>query len=362
MGSDPRRKQKQKLKRQKKRTSQRRAVGQSPYGKLRHAGDIEACYINEDWEESRIASILALRKVPGGYALGAFLVDLTCLGLKDAWGRIDIGLAEFRDTLDRSRERVAMVRIPPETAWKLVAGGVRWAKDHEFRLPPRYERWVSVLGRVADCASADVDEFGTEDGKMVYVGPLEDLRKRLLGCSLEEFIAREDVHYISPVDRGDLPDNIDWDEVEFDDEEDVEGSEDDEDDEDDFDSAEAAAFQAELETMVQSFHARMLDGVRQFLFSKSIQPHPHLAEAVELTIESVMQLPTLTDVGESGESEEPSEQEIAAADANLERFLAIETPESRAALATAGEQVAMYMRQFDNPEDMMKALGLDQKS
>lgn len=354
MGNDARRKQKQKLKRKQKRTSQRRAEGLSPYSKLKNAGEMEACYINEDWAESKIASILALRKLPGGgHAFGAFLVDLACLGLKDAWGRIDITMSEFRETIERSRGRCPVVPVAPKKAWELVAGGIRWAQENEFRLPPRYERWISVLGDAKDIASADVSVFGTENG-LVYVGPLEDLRKRLLGCSVEEFLAREDVHYISPVgpveridDYGDLDaDDLDEDEL----------------DEDELDEDELADGwtamddpDAEIEAAVGALRAKMLDAVRRFLFSKNIVPHPRLPEAVDLALESALQSTNFA----ADTSSELTEEEISGANENVERFLAMESPESSRELTAATDQLALYMQQFVHEGDMLKGLGIE---
>ncbi len=345
MGDNARRKQRQKLKRQKKRGALRRAVGPSPYSKLKQAGDIEACYINEGWEEEGIASILVLRALPGGgYVMGAFLVDFMCIGLKDCWGRIDISKSEFRESLERMRERMDVVRISAEEAWELVAGGVRWSQENGFRLPPRYERWISVLGNPADCASADISSFGEEDGGLLYTGSIEDLRKRLIGCTLEQFMAREDVKIISH----DLDPSL-LDEIEED-----EDSDDDRDDEEDL--AELAEADEAVEELVAVMRSRTLDGVRKFLFGRSIQPHPRLGEAVDLMVESIMQAPGI-DAEEEEEGEEI--EQIEAAGANLDRFMSMESPESRAQLKAASEQLEEYMRQFKDPEDMFKSLGLD---
>jgi hypothetical protein len=344
MGNDARRKQRQKLKRQKKRASLQRAAGASPYSKLKQAGEIEACYINEDWEEEGIASILVLRALPGGgHALGAFLVDFLCIGLKDCWGRIDVSRAEFRESLDRARSNMTM-RISPEEAWELVAGGVRWSLQNGFRLPPRYERWISVLGNPADCASADISSFGKQGGGLVYMGSIEDLRKRLIGCTLEQFMAREDVKIIShDLDPGLLD--------EFEDDED---SDEDSEEEDEDELMELAEAEEAVEELVAVMRSKTLDAVRKFLFSRSIQPHPRLKESVDLLLEAIMQSP-----GTLEEDDEETEQHAEAAGANLDRFLSLEPPDSRAELQAATDQLSEYMRQFENPADMIKSLGLD---
>ncbi|HON68767.1 MAG TPA: hypothetical protein PLS23_19965 [Phycisphaerae bacterium] len=57
MGGDSRKKPRQELKRQRKRTSQRRTQSSSEYLKLQHAGEIEACVVNSDWKEQGLASL-----------------------------------------------------------------------------------------------------------------------------------------------------------------------------------------------------------------------------------------------------------------------------------------------------------------
>lgn len=339
MGSDPRRKQKQKLKRQAKRAQVRRAQGNSPYSKLKHAGEIEACYINADWREQGMASVLVLRRVPGGHALGGFLVDMLCVGLKDAWGRIDIGMAEFRETLSDAQDRMEMVRLSPEEAWGLIAGSVRFARKNGFRLPPRYERWTGLLGPLADCENADISDFGDENGGLVYIGRLDDLRRRLVG-SLDEFLARPDVKFISPdLDPSLLGERH----------EDGPGI-DAEDDEEMQELAEAAEAQAGVEEAIALLRSKMLDAVRSWLFRNSIPPHPRLGEGVDIIIESTMQC--------NPDMEEPPPlQDRSTYHTLVERFLS--TAAAGEELRPAVDQISMFMQQFDSVQEMIESVGLE---
>jgi len=220
MSSDAARKERKRLKREKKKAEQRRAASVSPYKRVGEAGEIEACYINEDWERDGTAAIHVLRRTPGGgHAVASFLVDLWCAGLKDAFGRLDISMDEFHDNLDRVQDETTLVQTDPELVRQLLAGSIRFARQNGFRLPPHYERWLNVFGGVGDVASADLSHFG-KDGKLLWVGPLEDLRRRLIGCTPEEFIKRPDVDFIAEVtDVEEYDDSDDDDEYdpEFDD-------------------------------------------------------------------------------------------------------------------------------------------------
>src|SRR5215204_5835790 len=89
--SDARRKQQKRLKREKKKAEQRRALSISPYKRVGQSGEVEACYINGNWREQGLASITLIRRNPAGaHAMAVFLIDIWCAGLKDAWGRLDV--------------------------------------------------------------------------------------------------------------------------------------------------------------------------------------------------------------------------------------------------------------------------------
>ena len=81
----------------------------------------------------------------GGTALVGFLVDLWCAGLKDAWGDLHVTRADFEEHSERARARmgVELAELDTATARKLIAGGIRFARQNGFRLPAHYERWVA---------------------------------------------------------------------------------------------------------------------------------------------------------------------------------------------------------------------------
>jgi hypothetical protein len=185
-----RQKERKRLKRKRKQQEHRRAASISPLQAIsRVPGEVQ-CWMNTNWGVTRQASIWVLRQTRSGRcAMAAFLVDFGMAGLKDAWGRIDITSAEFfDDVLDPMRERVPVAEVSVDEARRFIAGGLRFAHDNGFRLPHRYDRWLSVLGDIGDWREADVSDFDME-----FAGSMDDLRKRLIGQSVEDFLAREDV-------------------------------------------------------------------------------------------------------------------------------------------------------------------------
>ena len=217
MSDAARRKERKRLKREKIKAQRRRAASGSPYKHVGRFGEIEACYINGEWQTAGFATLQIIRENPrGGFAMACFLIDLWCAGLKDAWGSLDLFQEDVNRNLDRARERFELVRIDPDQARRLVAGAIRFARQNGFRLPAHYDRWVNVLGDVPDPATADLRPFG-KDGGLLWVGRMDDLRRRLIGCSFEDFLAKPHVRFVTDSELEDEWDDEDFDDEEFDD-------------------------------------------------------------------------------------------------------------------------------------------------
>src|ERR1035437_3006647 len=169
----------------------RRRRGASPLSQLIGGaeGDGVECWKQYD---SRgldcMVNFAVFRGVRGGSSAGAiFLVDYLCIGLKDAFYRLDVVPSEI---VARYRDRDGMmktVRVQAEDVRREVGAAVRWAQEHDFRLPRDWERCVKILGGTVDVEGADVSDFGTEDEGLQDGGLRRDLEKRLLGETLEEF-------------------------------------------------------------------------------------------------------------------------------------------------------------------------------
>jgi len=284
---------------------------------------VVACCVNKGWAEEGKASIYLLRRIPGGgHAMGAFLVDLWCMGLKEAWGRLDATYEEFREgVLDRAEPELSFEPIEIETARRLVAGGIRFAEQNGFRLPPRHERWTALLGEIGDPAKADLSDFGV-DGKLRYEGSLEDLKRRLIGCRVEDFLKREDLEYVIGDDDFTL-----------------------------LDDATVA-----VEEIASTLRERVVSGTRQWCFANGQAPHARLEEAWDLMIEAIMLSEELPEEGE------PDEAALDAVDNRARSLLSLSGPNTGTDLAEAMEQVRAYMGQFQSAEAMMAALQLEEAS
>jgi tetratricopeptide (TPR) repeat protein len=134
---------------------------------------VGSCYCNETWQEGGLAQVVVLRKVPDGtYFAGAYLVDVFCLGVKNATSvRLeDSDVGSFLDSCPGG-----LRGTPYEDARSLILGAIEFARRFGFE---PHESWASSSAIVEpDRPFNRVFEFG-KDGQPFYTqGPDDDVQK-----------------------------------------------------------------------------------------------------------------------------------------------------------------------------------------
>ena len=171
--------------------------------RIQHADDypIEACYLNADWKERGLARIVVTRSQENGKAMvGAFLVDIFCLGVKNTFCNEGLTRTEIEDELlpgfyqDEEPTRVGI-----NYAKEIICGAVEYAKSLGFEPHPDFELSRHVLGTEEFSRTRGL-KFGGPEGKPLYIaGPDDDaatILRRLrdkLGENGFNFITPEDV-------------------------------------------------------------------------------------------------------------------------------------------------------------------------
>jgi hypothetical protein len=342
MPHDARKKQKQRLKREKKRREARRGNALTPLDRIARGGGELECYVNTNWREMGMAIVHVLGCAPDGRcAYAGFLVDVWCVGLKDADGKREIGRLEFQELLDVVRREQPVGRVAPAEARRLVAAGIRFARQNGFKLPPHYDRWAAIFGSLGDVGSADLTDFAAA-GALRYIGTKAFLRRRLAACAVDEFLARPDVRWLmgdgTPRDPGE---SDFW--AECDDDDETELGEEDE------------QLFAELAKSIARVGDQTEDAVRRWCFRTRQAPHPRLREALNTLLVSVMPMAAYVravdeDPDAANEFEVPSFEDFTSM--NLDRL----PPAENRALREAMDQVGEYLRQFKSPTEMLAAL------
>lgn len=180
---------KHKAKRQEKRAILARRDSKDPTVRLARAADwpIVHTLVGEDiWEQGIGNVVLARRSPDGQIVFAAFMVDVFCLGVKNAFW--DVGTpSRFSELIDHIEETQDLREVTPEFLAKLVLGAVEYAADLGFQPHADYRHAKRLLEGIDPAACPDEFEFG-KDGIPFYIqGPNESLAEaKAISLRVEE--------------------------------------------------------------------------------------------------------------------------------------------------------------------------------
>lgn len=161
---------------------------------------IESCWIRADWQKAGITPVFVVRRQPDGNLLfGCYMVDLYCLGVKDAFWRSDVPLAAFkRDFMAKSFANTTPLEISVDMAHEIVYGALEYAARLGFKPHADFELAQYVLDPPDAHPRSGEIEFG-KDGKPFYVsGPYDDVDAIM--SHLFHTQGPDDFHFMTRVD------------------------------------------------------------------------------------------------------------------------------------------------------------------
>jgi hypothetical protein len=166
---------KQKAKRTAKRSLLQQRTSNDPTVRLQQAERwpiVRAVMAAELWKQGIGSLLIAREESEGWLVFGVFLVDVYCLGVKNAFWKAG-GLKELEELLQRMDESQEMVPIEPTCLVKIVTGAVDYA--HSFGFAPHHDyRHAALLFEGIDPATCPKEFTFGKDGKPFYVqGPNE---------------------------------------------------------------------------------------------------------------------------------------------------------------------------------------------
>ncbi len=175
-------------------------------------------YIGDDWKEVGIANVVVAKiRADRLVEFGVFLVDLFCLGVKDAMLETEVTESEYRRFLSGAIAETIRLPFHPACAKKMIEGAIAYAETFGFAPHRDYRKARRVLSGIDASTCPEVFEYG-EDGRPCYVRGPDDSEERVdrvlarleMKCGLDGF------NFVDPSDdgeeealaaRGDL---IDW--------------------------------------------------------------------------------------------------------------------------------------------------------
>jgi hypothetical protein len=195
-------KRRQKARQRKKRRAVSRRRTLSPRGLLRASGSwpLHECLLAKEWqEEGAIIQTLVARRSPSGQiAIGTFLVDLGCLGVKSAFGRLFDSRWGYEELRNGLMSRQDMIKADVNLVAKIVREAIAYADKLGFKPDPDYRDTMLVLGD-ADPDACDVPiPLGGRDGKPFFIaGPYDNVDRIM--AKLMRKLGPDGFHFLFPV-------------------------------------------------------------------------------------------------------------------------------------------------------------------
>ncbi len=140
---------------------------------------IDHVYINSDWKESGLARITVSRlQANGRLILANFLVDIFCLGVKDAFCHADIAREEMLDEiLPACYFDQEPIQVQLNCAKSIIFGAIAYAQKLGFQAHSDFNLARYVLGDETITQEHDIT-FGGPQNKPFYIaGPHDDIAK-----------------------------------------------------------------------------------------------------------------------------------------------------------------------------------------
>ncbi|HUY32951.1 MAG TPA: hypothetical protein VMV69_09230 [Pirellulales bacterium] len=190
---------KQKAKRTDKRRQLARVTSSNPMISLRGADGwpITATLVPDGLWDVGLGQLVIARRTPAGQiACGVFLVDVFCLGVKNAFWKV-MGNAEYDTMIDKIETHGRLLEVAPEYFSKLVHCAADYAQSLGFAPHRDFRAARLLLEGIDPSLCLDEFEFG-KDGKPFYIrGPNESFDKARL---IANHISALDGHFLVGVE------------------------------------------------------------------------------------------------------------------------------------------------------------------
>ena len=195
---------KQKAKRSEKRTYLSERTSTDPTIRFREAKRwpvVEALIPEQLWEDGIGQLILARREAEGQLIYGVYLVDVFCLGVKDAFWQAG-SPGQFKELVEKINENSGQKLKPatPAALVKIIQGAVEFAKSFGFAPHSDYRHTAMLLSGIDPAACLEEYAFG-KNGKPVYFqGPYESvaqataIRQRIIAAGGDYTVMAPDLN------------------------------------------------------------------------------------------------------------------------------------------------------------------------
>lgn len=156
--------------------------------------------LTEDWDkEGEIVQIMVARQSPQGQvAVGMFLVDLGCLGVKNAFARLFESEYDYQELRSGTMSHQPMIPADLNLVAKILEEAVAYARNLGFEPNPDYAQARRLLAEADPDASSVRIPLGGKEGKPFFVaGPYDNVDRIM--AKLTKAVGPDGFHYLIPV-------------------------------------------------------------------------------------------------------------------------------------------------------------------
>ncbi len=139
---------------------------------------IHECLVPEElFDQNGIGSIVISRRMgDGNFAASVILLDVYCLGVKNAYFRV-FSSTEYAEMINGITMNEKIKSVEPACARKLVEDCIEYARKIGFEPHPDYETAQYIFGDIEVDGCTESYTFG-KNGKPFYIsGPNDDVKK-----------------------------------------------------------------------------------------------------------------------------------------------------------------------------------------
>jgi hypothetical protein len=159
-----------------------------------------ACQMTQDFEQIGKGTLIVARKLTlGRYGASFFLLDLWCLGVKDAFFRV-LDAEEYEFYLENAKEAAPSSPMAPEVARKLLRDTAAYGTNNGFAPPDDFAEMERIFGDVAPAEATFT--FGVNGRPYYLVGPDDPpARVRRIMDQLEWTLGPDGFDYEYPLEE-----------------------------------------------------------------------------------------------------------------------------------------------------------------
>ena len=157
------------------------------------------CFINENWLEEGMASITISKKMPSDkLIIGAYVVDIFCLGLKNTLFKFALDTNEYASFLEQISKQQELVKCDLAEAHNIIYGAIDYAESIGFK--PQKDFRITEFLLDSDLINDGIDEieFGKNGKPFYFAGPYDNT-KQIIGI-LEKNVGKDNFEFSLPID------------------------------------------------------------------------------------------------------------------------------------------------------------------